>query len=181
MSRLGKLAIKLNNSISTNFSDSTLSIKGPKGELKLVIPEIVLLNISPEEINVSVEGNNKKSRSFWGLFRTLINNMVIGVSEGFIKKLEINGVGYKVALSDNTLKLSLGYSHPINFELPAKVEASVEGNVITLTSIDNKLLGDTAYKIRKFRQPEPYKGKGIKYQGEVIRRKAGKTASKTTK
>lgn len=181
MSRLGKLAIKLNNNIKTDFKDSVLTVKGPKGELKLNIPEIVVLDISPEEILVTVKGENKKSRSFWGLFRSLINNMVVGVSEGFEKKLEVNGVGYKVALSGNTLKLNLGYSHPIDFVLPEKVEAKVEGNLISLSSIDKKLLGDTAYKIRKFRQPEPYKGKGIKYQDEVIRRKAGKTAAKATK
>jgi large subunit ribosomal protein L6 len=181
MSRLGKLAIKLNNNISTKFSDSVLSVKGPKGELSLNIPAIVELKISPEEILVSTKGDNKKSKSFWGLFRSLINNMVVGVSEGFEKKLEVNGVGYKVALSGRTLNLNLGYSQPINFDLPDKVEAQVEGNLITLSSIDKKLLGDTAYKIRSFRKPEPYKGKGIKYQDEVIRRKAGKTAAKATK
>lgn len=181
MSRLGKLAIQINNTIKVDLVDSVLTIKGPKGELKLNIPEIVELKISPEEILVSVTGDNKKSRSFWGLFRSLINNMVIGVSQGFEKKLEVNGVGYKVALSGRTLKLNLGYSHPIDFELPTGVDANVEGNVITLTSIDKKLLGDTAYKIRRFRKPEPYKGKGIKYQNEVIRRKAGKTAAKAAK
>ncbi len=181
MSRLGKLAIKLNKDISISFENSVLSVKGQKGELKLNIPEIVQLKISPKEIIVSVKGDNKKSRSFWGLFRSLINNMVIGVSEGFEKKLEVNGVGYKVALSGQTLKLNLGYSHPIDFQLPGKVQANVEGNLITLSSIDKKLLGDTAFKIRKFRPPEPYKGKGIKYQEETIRRKAGKTAAKATK
>lgn len=181
MSRLGKLAINIPNEVTVKFEDNILTVKGPKGELKETIPSLVKLDISETEVKVSVLDKSKKARSFWGLFRALINNMIIGTTEGFEKKLEINGVGYRASLAGKTLKLNLGYSHPIDFELPAQVEAKVEGNTILLSSFDKTLLGDTAYKIRSFRPPEPYKGKGIKYSDEVIRKKAGKTAAKEAK
>jgi large subunit ribosomal protein L6 len=181
MSRLGKLPIQLINGVEAIWQDGCLTIKGPKGQLKQIVPPIINLIIENNQIILSISGDSKKERSFWGLFRALINNMVIGVSSGFEKKLEIIGVGYRVAVEGNILKLNLGFSHPINFELPKEVEAKVEGNIITLSSINKKLLGDTAYKIRKFRPPEPYKGKGVKYIDEVIKRKVGKTAGKETK
>lgn len=181
MSRLGKLAIKIPTEVSLDWQDNCLTVKGPKGELKQIVPPLVKLKIDEQEINLRIEEESKQAKAFWGLFRSLINNMVIGVTSGFEKKLEINGVGYRVSLADDTLKFNLGFSHPINFKLPQLVSAQVEGNVITLSSIDKKLLGDTAYKIRNFRPPEPYKGKGIKYFGEVIRKKAGKTAAKEAK
>ncbi len=178
MSRLGKLPIKLVDGVSAKFDANILNIKGPKGELILKIDPIVNLELNDKEIKLSVNDTSKKSKSFWGLFYALVRNMVIGVTEGFEKKLEINGVGYRAALSANTLKLNLGFSHPVDFELPEKVSAQVEGNTITLNSIDKDLLGRVAHKIRSFRPPEPYKGKGIKYSDEIIRKKAGKTASK---
>ena len=178
MSRLGKLPIKLPEGVSAKFTDQSLEVKGPKGELKQNISEIVNLELKDNEIILSVKDMSKKSKSFWGLFHALVKNMVVGVSEGFEKKLEINGVGYRATLSGNTLKLNLGYSHPIDYELPDGVSAQVEGNTITLSSIDKQLLGESAYKIRSFRPPEPYKGKGVKYAEEIVRKKAGKTASK---
>lgn len=178
MSRLGKLPIKLLEGVSAKYDANILNIKGPKGELSLKIDEIVNLDINEKEIKVSVNGTSKKAKSFWGLFYALIKNMVIGVSEGFEKKLEINGVGYRATLAGSTIKFNLGYSHPIDYELPEKVSAKVEGNTITLSSIDKDLLGRVAHKIRSFRPPEPYKGKGIKYSDEIIRKKAGKTAAK---
>lgn len=178
MSRLGKLPIKIPAGVSAQFKDGLLSVKGPKGELSREIKSPASVSITEEELIVSVDQDAKDASAYWGLYRALANNMVTGVSVGFVKKLEINGVGYKANVSGNKLNLSLGYSHPIEFILPVNVSAVVEANVITLTSIDNELLGNTAHKIRAFRQPEPYKGKGVKYATEVIRRKAGKTAAK---
>lgn len=179
MSRLGKLAIILPAGVSVSFDKDVLTVKGPKGELKREIKKPVVLTINEKEILVSVEDtNDKKQRAFWGLFRGLINNMVTGVSVGFTKKLEINGVGYRANVAGKKLNLSLGYSHPIEFVLPVGIDALVEGNTITLSGVDNELLGNIAYKVRKFRKPEPYKGKGVKYATEVIRRKAGKSAAK---
>jgi large subunit ribosomal protein L6 len=178
MSRLGKLPINLPQGVSAQFKDGVILVKGPKGELSREIKAPATITINDQELIVSVDLEAKDASAYWGLYRALVNNMVTGVSEGFIKKLEINGVGYKAAVSGENLNLSLGYSHPIVFNLPKGVSASVEGNVITLSSIDNELLGNTAHKIRAFRKPEPYKGKGVKYVGEIIRRKAGKTAAK---
>lgn len=178
MSRLGKLPIQLPAGVSAQFQDGVLTVKGPKGELSRVIKAPATIEINGQELKVSVDLEAKDASAYWGLYRALANNMVIGVSDGFVKKLEINGVGYRAALSGNKLNLNLGYSHPIEFPLPAGISAVVEGNVITLSAINNELLGDTTYKIRKLRIPEPYKGKGVKYVDEVLRRKAGKTAAK---
>lgn len=178
MSRLGKLPIILPAGVSAELKNSTLTVKGPKGELKLAIKLGILMTISAEEINVSVAPDMKTGGAFWGLFRSLINNMVLGVSLGFSKKLEINGVGYRVAASGQKLTLNLGFSHPIEFILPDGITAVVEGNSITLSGADKKLVGETAARIRKLRKPEPYKGKGIKYSDEIVRRKAGKSAAK---
>lgn len=156
-----------------------LVVKGPKGELKEKIHPLALIDLSEQEIKVSVaKPDVKKERAMWGLFRTLVNNMVIGVNQGYEKKLEINGVGYRAAVAGDKLTLNVGFSHPVEFVFPAGVTGAVAANVITLNSIDKYLLGETAARIRKIRKPEPYKGKGIKYSDEVIRRKAGKTAAK---
>jgi len=178
MSRLGKLPINLPEGVSAQFKDGVISVKGPKGELSREIKAPATVVINDQELVVSVDLEAKDASAYWGLYRALVKNMVVGVSEGFSKQLEINGVGYRAAVSGDKLNLNLGYSHPIIFNLPKGLSASVEGNVITLNSINNELLGDTAHKIRSFRKPEPYKGKGVKYVGEVIRRKAGKTAAK---
>lgn len=178
MSRLGKLAITIPSGTEVKLDNKTLKVKGPKGELKLDIIKQVKLDISPEEIKVSVkDAEDKKERAFWGLFRVLINNMIIGVNEGFTKRLEFKGVGYKVAVAGNKINLNLGFSHPIEFPLPDGISATTEANSITIIGIDKQLVGETAAKIRKLRKPEPYKGKGIRYSDEVIRRKAGKTAA----
>ncbi|MGE5426134.1 MAG: 50S ribosomal protein L6 [Bacillota bacterium] len=178
MSRLGKLPIKLPEGVSASFQDGILFVKGPKGELKREIKAPATAAIADGVLTVSVDRAAKNASAYWGLYRTLANNMVKGVKEGFTKKLEINGVGYRAAVSGTNLNLNLGYSHPIVFPLPAGITAAVEANAITLSGIDNELLGNTAYKIRKFRAPEPYKGKGVKYADEILRRKAGKTAAK---
>jgi large subunit ribosomal protein L6 len=141
--------------------------------------DLVSVELSEKEISVKVKNtDSKKEKSFWGLYRSLINNMVVGVAEGFEKKLEIIGVGYRAAASGNRLDINAGYSHPVIFELPEGISAAVEKNVITISGSDKQLVGETAARIRKIRKPEPYKGKGIKYADEVIVRKEGKAAGK---
>ena len=179
MSRLGKLPIKLSAGTEAKIQDGFITVKGKNGELSQKLHALAQVKIEDGNIVVSVKNPGvKKEKAFWGLYRSLINNMVKGVNEGFQKKLEVIGVGYRVALNGNTLKLSVGYSHPVEFILPASIKAVVEGNAITISGPDKQLVGETAAKIRKIRKPEPYKGKGIKYTDEIIRRKEGKAASK---
>lgn len=178
MSRLGKLPIELPSGVSAAVTDAVITVKGPKGELRQQLDACVKVDVTPEVITVGViNAADKRERALWGLFRSLLKNMVIGVSQGFSRKLEVNGVGYKISGGGNKLDLNLGYSHPINFVLPDGVTAAVEGKIITLSGVDKQLLGETAARIRRLRPPEPYKGKGIKYLEEVLRRKAGKTAA----
>jgi len=156
-----------------------LSAKGPKGELRRFIHPKVELNINKPQIAVSISDNSKESKSLFGLFRSLISNMVVGVNEGFKKTLEIVGVGYRVELSGNQLVFNLGYSNPIKYDIPPGIEVQLDQkNKVILSGIDKELLGITAAKIRSFRPPEPYKGKGVKYFEEKVRRKAGKTGAK---
>lgn len=179
MSRLGKLPIILPAGVTATLSGNVLTVKGAKGELKQDFTADVAVKIEDNQILVSKnENGSKKAGAMWGLYRTLFANMVEGVSAGFVRKLEINGVGYRANVSGNTLNMALGFSHPVVFELPQGITALVEGNVITLNGFDKKLIGETAARIRKIRKPEPYKGKGVKYQEEVLRRKAGKSAAK---
>jgi len=178
MSRVGKLPIKLAANTQAKIEAGQIVVKGPKGELKQALHPNVMINITPEEVNVTIkDASDKKQCAFWGLYRNLINNMVLGVNEGFSKKLEIKGVGYKAQVVGNKLVMNLGYSHPIDFILPSGITAAVDGNFITLSGIDKQLVGEKAAQLRRLRLPEPYKGKGVKYDDEVIRRKAGKTAA----
>lgn len=179
MSRLGKLAIKLPTGVSAIFKDGELQVKGPKGELRLTVHPIIDVKIEADELKVAPKDMEEKNASaMWGLSWSLCRNAVIGVSEGFSKKLEINGVGYRVSVSGSKLTLNLGYSNPIEFPLPDGISATVEGNSVTILGIDKQAVGEIAAQIRKLRKPEPYKGKGVKYEGEIIRRKAGKSATK---
>lgn len=178
MSRIGKMPIQIPNGVKVDFNGDLLSVKGPKGELKKSISPKVNLTAENDQILISVDDDSKESKSFHGLFRALVANMVTGVTNGFEKALEIVGVGYRAEVSGRTATFHLGYSHPIIFELPEGIDASIEKSKITLTGIDKELLGRTAAKIRSFRKPEPYKGKGIKYADELIKRKAGKTGAK---
>jgi large subunit ribosomal protein L6 len=179
MSRLGKLPIKIAEGTQVKIEDNFIIVKGPKGELKQELSDLVNIEILDSEIKISVgDENNKKQKSFWGLYWSLINNMVIGVTDGFEKKLEANGVGYRVAIAGKKLTLNVGYSHPVDFTLPEGVDGAVEGNVITISGASKQLVGEMAAQIRKIRKPEPYKGKGIKYVDEIIRRKEGKAATK---
>lgn len=179
MSRLGKLPIKLQKGAEAKIENDFIFVKGPKGELKQKLYDLVKVEIKDEVILVNIsDEKSKKDKAVWGLYRSLINNMVLGVTEGFLKKLEINGVGYKSSASGNKLTLNVGYSHPVEYILQEGISAQVEGNVITIAGIDKQLVGETAAQIRRIRKPEPYKGKGIKYADEVIMRKVGKAASK---
>lgn len=180
MSRLGKLPIKLPAGTQVTIEKGFVNVKGPKGELKQELLKAVKAEINAEnELIISVNNpDDKKEKSLWGLFRALINNMVVGVNDGFEKKMEFKGVGYKMAVAGNKLNLNLGFSHPIEFPLPDGISALVENNIITISGVDKQLVGEVSAQIRKIRKPEPYKGKGIRYIDEVIRRKAGKAAAK---
>ncbi|MEA3361031.1 MAG: 50S ribosomal protein L6 [Thermodesulfobacteriota bacterium] len=180
MSRVGKKAVVVPKDVKVQFDGLKLSVKGPKGELNRTIHPSVKLDINDANISLSISDKSKESESLYGLFRSLISNMVEGVSNGFKKTLEIIGVGYRVELSGRQLVFNLGYSNPVTFDIPKGIEAQVEKkNILTLFGIDKELLGDTAATIRSLRPPEPYKGKGIKYLEEKIRRKAGKAGAKT--
>ena len=182
MSRLGKLPIQLPTGTQAEIESGFIIVKGAKGELKTKLHPKVKVAITEKEIKFSVDNQDDgREKALWGLLRTLVKNMVDGVNQGYEKKLEINGVGYRAAVSGDKLTLNVGYSHPVVYRLPAGVKAEVEANLITLTGIDKQLIGETAAQIRRIRKPEPYKGKGIKYIDELLRKKAGKTAGKTEK
>jgi large subunit ribosomal protein L6 len=179
MSRVGKLPIPIPKGVIIELSEGWVGVKGPKGTLERTIHPLIQVIKQDSVINVMPREETRLARSLWGLTRTLINNMVIGTTQGFTKALEIVGVGYRVEKKGQALVFNVGYSHPIEYQLPNGVDASVEKqNRITLTSIDKELLGLTAAKIRAFRKPEPYKGKGIRYANEEVRRKVGKAGSK---
>ena len=177
MSRVGKKPIPIPKEVKIDIKGDLLTVKGPKGELSRRIHPRVNIRNENDEITVTVNDMSKESRSLHGLHRALIANMVTGVSQGFERGLEIVGVGYRAELSGKMTTFHLGYSRPVEFQLPDTIEAIVEKTKITLRGADKELLGETAAKIRGLRSPEPYKGKGIRYAGEMIRRKAGKTAA----
>lgn len=184
MSRIGKLPITFPAGVTVTLGENqVVTVKGPKGELKQQLRENVNVEINGDEIVIGRANESKESRSMHGLYRSLLNNMVIGVSEGFRKELELVGVGYRVSNVGQILELSLGFSHNIFLQLPdeIKIETKMERNknpLILLESCDKQLLGQVCAKIRSFRKPEPYKGKGVRFVGEEVRRKSGKTASK---
>lgn len=179
MSRVGKLPIPIPKGVTVENKQGEITVKGPKGVLNRTIHPMVVLNIEQEVIKVSPVDESREARALWGLTRTLVNNMVVGVTQGFTKGLEIVGVGYRVELKGQQLVFNLGYSHPVEFDLPKGISASVDKqNKVTLEGIDKELLGQTAATVRSFRKPEPYKGKGIRYAGEVVRRKVGKAGAK---
>lgn len=179
MSRIGKLPIEVPKGVKIGFTDSVLSVQGPNGNLTRQIMANVTLDITESAIVVSRIDETNQSRAAHGLTRTLINNMVVGVTKGFQTNLEINGVGYRAEVKGKELVLSLGYSHPVNFLIPGGISIDVEKMTkLSVKGFDKELVGQTAAKIRSFRSPEPYKGKGIKYADETILRKAGKTGKK---
>ena len=176
MSRVGKKPIQISDKIKISYTDRVLTVSGEKGTLSRTIHPDVDLTIETDTLTVTILNMDKKTRSLWGMTRALVANMVTGVSQGFDRALEINGIGYRAELKGNNIELNLGYSHPIDFPLPEGISANIEKNVIKLSGIDKDLLGYTASTIRNLRPPEPYKGKGVKYAEEHIQRKAGKTA-----
>ena len=180
MSRIGRMPIAIPAGVTVEVAENNkVTVKGPKGTLERVLPSEMDIKVEGAEVLVSRPNDLKKMKSLHGLTRTLIHNMVVGVTEGFEKKLEVNGVGYRAAKSGKKLTLNLGYSHPVEMIDPEGLEAVVEGqNVIIVKGIDKEKVGQFAAEIRTKRPPEPYKGKGIRYSGEHVRRKAGKTGAK---
>ncbi|MCB9225478.1 MAG: 50S ribosomal protein L6 [Crocinitomicaceae bacterium] len=184
MSRVGKAPIKVESGVEVIFDDKLITVKGPKGELTQDYDSTaVTIKQEGDEITIERASDHKDHRSKHGLYRALIANMIEGCSKGFVKKLEFYGVGYRATAKGQILEMVVGYSHPIAIELPSEVKLTAETEkgqapVVTLECHDKQLLGQVAAKIRSFRKPEPYKGKGIRYKGEYIRRKAGKSASK---
>lgn len=179
MSRIGKRPIEVPKGVKIAVADSIFKVEGPKGTLSRKIMDCVQIDVTDSQVEVKRLDEDLKSRAAHGLTRTLINNMIVGVTKGFETALEINGVGYRAEAKGDVLNLSLGYSHPINFSLPQGITVEVEKMTkISVKGIDKELVGQTAAKIRSFRGPEPYKGKGIKYADETILRKAGKTGKK---
>jgi large subunit ribosomal protein L6 len=178
MSRIGRKPITVPAGVTVEQADRLIKVSGAKGNLELTLmPGLTLVQADGVLTLTRDEETAETQRSF-GLMRTLIDNMVVGVSKGFERQLEINGVGYRAAVAGNVITLSLGFSHPVIFELPDGVEAKLEKNVITLSGYDKQVVGQVAANLRALKKPEPYKGKGIKYVEETIRRKAGKTATK---
>jgi large subunit ribosomal protein L6 len=174
MSRIGKKPIEISEDIQVIVEDRKVTIKGPKGELYREVRPEIKVEIKEGKIFLTPRINSKKTKAFWGLTRALLNNMVEGVKDGYEKKLEIQGIGYKANLEGDNLVLMVGFSHPVKMEIPKEIKVVVEKNIITVSGIDKELVGLIAAKIRKVKPPEPYKGKGIRYLGEQVRRKSGK-------
>ena len=177
MSRIGRMPIAIPSGVTVEVAENNkVTVKGPKGTLERVLPEAMDIKVDGEEVVVSRPNDLKKNKALHGLTRTLIYNMVVGVTEGYEKKLEVNGVGYRAQKQGKKLVLSLGYSHPVEMEDPEGIETVLDGqNIIIVKGIDKEKVGQYAAEIRSKREPEPYKGKGIKYDTEVIRRKVGQT------
>lgn len=180
MSKIGKKPIEIPEGVTITVEEQAVKVKGPKGELSFKLPKEVELKLNGRQLLVLPVSKSKRTPALWGTIRAVVANMVIGVEKGFEKKLEIEGIGFKAQLQGNDLILNLGFSHPVIFKPPEGVKVSVEKNTITVSGISLELVGQTAANIRAFKKPEPYKGKGIRYAGEVVRRKAGKKVAGTT-
>ena len=179
MSRIGGMPIAIPAGVTVELAENNqVTVKGPKGTLSSVLPSEMEIKVEGSEVTVTRPNDLKKMKSLHGLTRTLIHNMVVGVTDGFTKELEVNGVGYRASKAGKKLTLNLGYSHPVEMEDPEGLESTVDGNKIIIKGIDKEKVGQYAAEIRAKRAPEPYKGKGIKYADEVIRRKVGKTGKK---
>lgn len=178
MSRIGKMPVVILKGVTVSLEDSHVKVKGHLGELDYTFTKFVTIKRENDQIKVSAIDDTKRSLSLWGTTRTLINNMIVGVHSGFTKSLEYTGVGYKASVKGSILYLNLGHSHPIPYQLPEGVTVKVTGNNIHIHGCSKELVGFVAAKVRSFRPPEPYKGKGIKYKGEIILRKSGKTSGK---
>lgn len=178
MSKIGRAPIEIPQGVDLSVKDRLVTCKGPKGELSLELHECIALSTEGNVATVSIAKNDDEcAPALWGLSRALVQNLVMGVSEGFEKKLEIQGVGYKANMQGKTLVLNLGYSHDIKYSAPEGVDIVVDGNIVTISGIDKQKVGQAAAEIRAYRKPEPYKGKGVRYIDEQVRRKVGKTAA----
>lgn len=179
MSRIGKRSISIPGKVTVTINGQSIAVKGPKGELSRVLPDGVAVTQEGDTLVVARKDESRMARERHGLCRTLVANMVEGVSQGFQKRLEIQGVGYRAQVQGRTLTLNMGYSHPVQIEPPEGIQFTVENNTnVMISGIDKEIVGNTAAKIRAVRPPEPYKGKGIRYAGELVRRKAGKAGKK---
>jgi len=175
MSRIGKKAVAIPAGVTASIENGTLSVKGPKGTLSMGLSDLITYKIEGDEIAVNPANDTKKARSFWGMQRTLVANLVEGVTEGYTKVLEISGVGYRAKAQGKTLKLELGFSHDVDLAVPEGLEVKTpDQTTVEISGIDKQAVGQFAAEIREWRKPEPYKGKGIKYRGEYIFRKEGK-------
>ena len=175
MSRIGKKAVVVPNGVTASIADGQLSVKGPKGTLALKLADSISYDVQADGISVQPANDTKQARAFWGMQRTLVQNLVTGVTEGFSKKLLINGVGYRAAAQGRKLNLKLGYSHDVDIDVPEGLEVKTpDATTVEITGADKQKVGQLAAEIRRWRKPEPYKGKGIKYDGEFIFRKEGK-------
>ncbi len=175
MSRIGKKPVALPDGVTANIAEGVLSVKGPKGELSLQMAEEVTFELGEGQVKVDPVNDSKKARSYWGMQRTLVQNLVDGVTEGFSKTLEISGVGFRAQVQGKTLKLQLGFSHDVDFAIPEGIDIKTpDQTTVEISGIDKQKVGQVAAEIRRWRKPEPYKGKGIKYRGEYVFRKEGK-------
>ena len=175
MSRIGKKAVAIPSGVTATIEDSTLTVKGPKGTLAMGLSDLIDYKIESEEIQVNPANDTRAARNHWGMQRTLVSNLVEGVTEGFSKTLEISGVGYRAKAQGKTLNLQLGYSHDVDIDVPEGLEVQTpDATTVIVSGIDKQAVGQLAAEIRRWRKPEPYKGKGIKYQGEYVFRKEGK-------
>ena len=178
MSRIGKLPINVPSGVTVTVKDEEVVVKGPKGELATPLHPLLKYDVAANQVTITRQDDSREARAQHGLRRTLLANCVTGVTAGFAKTLEVIGVGYKVAVKGSQVELALGFSHPVVIDLPKGISAAAEGQKLTLSGIDKVLVGETAARIRRLRKPEPYKGKGIKYDNEHIRRKVGKSGTK---
>lgn len=178
MSRIGKVPVNIPDKVEVKITGCKVVVKGPKGQLENSIHPLMNAVIKDKQVLVTPKNESRECKALWGTTRTLVNNMVVGVTTGFTKTLEFNGVGYKAAVAGKTVTLNLGHSHPIDYKLPDGIEAKVNKNLIDIIGANKELVGFVAAKIRSFRPTEPYKGKGLKYVNEVVVRKAGKAGAK---
>jgi large subunit ribosomal protein L6 len=177
MSRIGRRPLPLPKGVSLSQAEGSFTVKGPKGELKKALPEGISIKATGDRLMVDRADDSRNNRAKHGLIRAQLANMIKGVTDGWVRELEINGVGYRAEVAGETITMQLGYSHPVSFKLPKGVGAKAERNKVVLTSSDRDILGQTAAKLRELRPPEPYKGKGVKYAEEVIKRKVGKAGA----
>jgi large subunit ribosomal protein L6 len=177
MSRIGKKPIEIPDGVEIKLEGRKVSVKGPKGSLDFLFHQDVEVKMEGKEIQVGVKKITKQSKALWGLTRVLISNMIEGTTKGFEKQLELQGVGYRMAVSGKKLNMALGFSHPVEVDIPEGLEAKIEKNILSVSGIDKQKVGQFAASIRSLKKVEPYKGKGFRYVGEIVRRKAGKKAA----